>query len=355
MAHAYSIEDYVGPCSATYVAYREERPHHVASGGVVTALAVSLLRSGAADGVAMVRATFAADSEAGYEFRIITDPEDVAEFGGSVYYDAPLQRHWQEVAEFDGRVAVCGLPCHVRALRGLQRQGKSPGNVVLVISLFCGHNCTVGLMRAFLERNGIEPARVRDVRFVRTYIEGVVEVDTDDGEQHRLSFSGFNALRNLWVDSKRLCMSCDEHFGAQADVSVGDIFLPEYRDLGVRVSAVVVRTDAGERAWDDLVRSGALNVSPVDVSEVFRAQRRVVIASKDTLSRYRAARMLGYTTAKPVEGRFRLRTFATYSFLYAMNRFSQTPAGKRFVRSVPQKLAFAAVLGVKAVHSTLRR
>lgn len=352
---SYSVDEYVGPSRATFVAYLEERPHHVASGGVVTALAASLLESGAVDGVAMVRSDFTDAETDGYEFRIVTDPKDLARFGGSVYYDIPLQKHWGDIAAFDGRVAVVGLPCHMRALSALIDSGKGPGNVALTIALFCGHNCSLQLMRTFMERHGVDPALARDVRIVRTHLEGAVVVTTTDGAEHRLSFSRFNALRNLWLHSKRLCLSCDEHFGAAADVSVGDIFLPEYKELGTRVSAVVVRTEVGQSAWDRLMRGAALTVRPVALEDVFRAQRRVVVASKDTLSRYRAAKMLGYAHAKPAEGRFRLRTFLTYSFLYAVNRRSSSESGARLASRIPERLALFLVLAVKAVHSTLRR
>jgi coenzyme F420 hydrogenase subunit beta len=324
----------------------------VASGGVVTSLLAHALRSGMVDAVALSKGDYS-NGKIDYRFDLVTDADRVQDYGTSVYFNIPVERHWKKIDEFPGRVAVCALPCHIAAFRRRQQEGRGLANVPLLLSLFCGHNNEPELLNFVFDQHGIDEAEVTDVRVDRSYLGGDVWVEMSDGTLRSIPFRHFNVYRGLWCFSKSMCRYCDDHLGAHADISIGDVFVPEYRNRALKHSAMVARTEAGCSLIHSALRSNVLSAEPIDTDIVFRAQKRVIVPSGDLLSRYYACRLVGYTAKRPSEGRFRLRSFMTYLMLLLNDRVSKTRWGKRLLRVIPKPLLYAYIAAIKLVNNSL--
>lgn len=324
----------------------------VASGGVMTSLLAHALRSGLVDAVAVSRGDYT-QGKIGYQFDLVTDADRVQDYGTSVYFNIPVERHWKLIDEFPGQVAVCALPCHIAAFRRRQQEGRGLANVPLLLSLFCGHNNEPELVRFVLGQNGIDESEVADIRVDRTYLSGDVWIELSDGTLRSIPFRHFNVYRSLWCFSKSMCRYCDDHLGAHADISIGDVFVPEYRSQTVKHSAMVARTPAGCTLVKSAIESNVLKAERIDADVVFRAQKRVIVPSADLLSRYYACRLLGLTAKRPAEGRFRLRSFITYFLLLLNDCISKTRWGKSLLRFIPKPLLYAYIAAIKLTNNSL--
>ena len=96
-----------------------------------------------------------------------------------------------------------------------------------------------------------------------------------------------------------------------------------------------------------------MTLEQVEPSVVFRAQKRVIVPSGDLMSRYYACRVAGFTAKRPREGRFRLRSFMTYSMLHLNDRLSQTSWGKKLIGRVPKPLLYAYIATIKLINNSL--
>jgi coenzyme F420-reducing hydrogenase beta subunit len=324
----------------------------VASGGMVTTLLATALRSGTIDGAAVSKASFDG-AKLGYRFDIVTDPDQLGDYAGSAYYNIPVERHWKQLDRFDGRLAVCALPCHTAILRRRQESGRGLANVNLFISLFCGHNNEADLIRFVFEKEGIDERQVASMWVERTYLGGSFRITFHDGSQTAFPFRRFNVYRSLWFFSKQMCRYCDDHLGQAADVSIGDVFLPEYRKRSVKHSLAVARTETGWRVLRAAIDDGVFCAEEVDPLVAVRAQKRILIPSADSQSRYYACRLLGFPGGSLQQGRFRLRSFLTYSLLHFNDRLSQWRWGRTLLKWIPRPLLYAYIALIKLLNNTL--
>lgn len=350
-----ALSDYLGEYTAIFAGYTSDpkRRIRVASGGLATTLLGIALHDKVVDGVAVVRADFS-DGKVGYKFNIITDPEMLSEYGSSVYFDIPIEKHWKELAEFPGKVALCSLPCHTRIMKNMKENKRRLMNVELFVSLFCGHNNKIELMRFVLDKEGIKEADVSDMWFERSYLGGKINLLLRDGSNVIIPFRHFNIYRSLWFFSKPMCRYCDDHLGLRADISVGDLYIKEYRELPTKHSAVIARTPLGLNIIKSAIDKEAIVVHNIDPETVFRAQKRIIVPSRDGLSRYLACRLLGYTSRTLMPGRFRIRSFLTFFALLLNDRFSRISWGPAVLKRVPRVFLYLYIAAIKIINNTLR-
>jgi coenzyme F420-reducing hydrogenase beta subunit len=345
---------YVCPYSAIYAGYasRPQDRRHVASGGLATVLLAEALRGGVVDGVVVSKADFA-DGSIGSRIDIVTDPDRVQDYGTSVYFDIPVERHWRALDQFHGSLAVCSLPCHTDILRRRKLSGRSLDNVKLFVSLFCGHNSQAELLRFVFHREGIDEAQVASMYIDRSHLGGDVRVQLRDGSERVFPFRHFNVYRSLGFFSKPLCHHCDDHLGFHADLSIGDLFTGKYRHTGVKHSALIVRTEPGAKLVQLARENGSVRLEELDPDLILRAQKRVLIPSGDLMSRYWACWLVGVPARKPQRGAFRFRSFLTYAALLFNDRLSQRRWGRKLIRSLPRPFLYSYVAVIKLVNTTL--
>lgn len=346
---------YLGPHLDLYAAYanKDGNRERISSGGIVTTVLQQCLEESLVDGVALARCAFE-NGDIGYRFSILTDPREIPEYGSSAYFNIPIERHWKELDQFDGKLAICCLPCHCSLLRKRQESLHKSLHIRYIVSLFCGHNNEAELIRFVLRKESIPLSEVIDMQVKRHYLSGVLVFTLNDGRTREVDFRRFNVYRSLWFFSKNMCRQCDDHLGAQSDMSVGDIFTSRYRRLSPKRSAVVVRTGKGRELMDQVIRSGKINYEKVPAEEIFASQKRVIVPSADLKSRYYALRWNGYAVKKGKYGRFRIRSFLTYTMLYFNDRLSQRKWGRKVIGVVPRPLLYGYIALIKLINHSLK-
>lgn len=345
------LDRYVGPHIDTYAGYavREEHRINVASGGVMTTLLRHALSSGYVDGVAAGTADFS-QRGIGYRIKILTDPNELEKFGASSYFNIPIERHFKEIRAFDGKLALCALPCHI----GMFTRTKTE-NIKLKLSLFCGHNNEAELLRFVFNKHGVDETQVSWMKVDRSYLGGSLVVHLRDGSISHIPFRHFNVYRSLWLFSKPICKVCDDHLGRHADISVGDIFIKEYRKRDIKHSAVVVRSELGQAFFETVKEAGLLNLDVIPAEKVFAAQKRVLLPSGDLASRYFACRLIGYPADKSMRnGVFRVRSFITSLLQLLNSKLSNTRVGLGLIGLTPKPILYGYIAAIKLVNNTLR-
>ncbi len=246
--------DGLGPITGAYSARSSEDLDGAQDGGAVTALLVALLESGDIDGAVVTRRLDAFRGET----IVATTAEEILGAAGSVYHQAnPLAVLGGPLADGAERLAFVGTPCQISVLRALQRfpwryRRSAASAVVLAIGLFCTRSFEpLELMRALL-------ARGEDISEVR-------KVDIRDGKLHLHGPEGDNEVgpvREFRGAALKGCDECTDFAGRSADLVVGNMG----SDPGF--STVLVRTDAGARAWE--AAASRLDVRPLDDLEPLR-------------------------------------------------------------------------------------
>jgi len=294
---------YLGKITDCYLGYSSDITirEHSASGGIVSQLIIFLLKTKQIDGALLSRSRVI-ENKISYEVKIVTNPDEVLNYSSSVYFDIPLLKYIPEIQQFDGRLAVVGLPCHIHAIRKkIARDQNVAMKIVLFIGLFCGHNSRKELLLDVLNKKGIQERDVRQLIFRKGHWRGTMEIILNDDRRVSFPFQHFSIYQNLFCDSLKKCLHCYDHTAEQADLSCGDAWLPYLKNDPIKHSIIIARDDNANEILHEMRRKGDLFLMQIEPDIVFKSQKRSIIFHKSIEARSKIGKLLGYSIDCPQE------------------------------------------------------
>lgn len=260
-----------------YAADREIR-ERAASGGVITALLVHLLKSGQIDG-AWVTRTKVEDGSLGYDTFIASTEEEIRDCASSVYMSIPMMKHLDMLRSFPGKTAVVMTPCQLRALdRILKRDPELAEKVVLKIGVYCSGNHSREATLTALAQAGVSLNGAKRLYYRQGHWRGQSVMEYEDGTRKPFSYTKtICAYKNAYFYEQAGCMTCQDHFAFAADISVGDIWLKEMKKNPIKHSSCVIRTEQGKRMYASALRAGVIRDSHISGRDLVRSQKRALV------------------------------------------------------------------------------
>ena len=233
------------------------------TGGVMTALAAYLLKSGRVDFILQVKTS---DSEPTFGDPVLSFTEaDVFEAAGSRYGPAAPLLDIGAALDRNQPFAFFAKPCDVNALRNYAQQDERVDRLVkYCVVMVCGGYGTPRGTEAFFKRVGIEADSVTGLRYRGRGCPGPTRVDTPTGshEYHYIDYWGED--ETTWTLPFR-CKVCPDGIGEAADIAASDSWvgggpnrIDSVDDPGINV--LVARTRAGEELIAAAAVDGALTL-----------------------------------------------------------------------------------------------
>lgn len=231
------------------------------TGGVLTALAQYLLKSGR---VAFVLHTRTSDTEPGFGQQHYSYTEaDALAAAGSRYGPTATLVDLEAALSRGEPFAFIGKPCDLTALGNQARHDPRIDALIRYrLAMVCGGFMPPAAQNALLEGFGIEPETITALRYRGRGCPGPTTITTPDGvrELHYLDFWGEDSSQ--WSLPFR-CKICPDGIGEHADIAASDNWpggapdrAESETDPGTNIA--VVRTKAGEDLLAAAVADGAL-------------------------------------------------------------------------------------------------
>jgi coenzyme F420 hydrogenase subunit beta len=271
---------------------------HSTSGGLVTAILLSLLRRGEIDGAVV----------------IVSDPEQiwkgksiVARSEGEIlaamkskYAICPTNAAFAEIRTTPGRYALVGLPCQIHGfVKAAELDQRLRERVVLTIGLFCHAAVEHEALRIIWESLGTKTSSA--TRYISRVGKhpGTPHLELADGSLYPVYFGekrGYrpssmeiiNIVYRLYTPAR--CLTCFDASAEFADIAVGDPWMaPPHAgvDFYKGWSFALVRTARGQQVCAQLARDGAAHIEPVTQREALACNRMMA-----TEKRWRAFRVI---------------------------------------------------------------
>lgn len=262
-----------------------------ASGGLATWTLETLLRQGTVDRV--ICASPNPDPEKLFRYAVVDTPEQLRACAKSCYYPLEMSEVVQYAMANEGRYAVVGLPCFLKAIRLAEMRnprlrerivfhaglvcGKLPGKsfAEYVIKLAGGDLSKVEQI-SFREKHG--SVNACDMIFTYRYRAGS---DQPDGSVHW--DDGYGQAWNSGCFKNNACNYCDDIFAEVADCVFMDAWLRPYLEDPKGTSFVLART----KQADDLLRfgisHGELALSEASIDRCIMSQAVVVQSKRRSL------------------------------------------------------------------------
>ncbi len=273
-------DKYIGEhiaCRKGYAADENIRKN-AASGGMVTALLVHLLKTKQIDG-AWVTKSKIDNGKIAYETFIATSEEELKSCSSSIYMDMPLLKHLDMVKSFNGKIAVVLTPCITKALSVMmEKDAELKEKIALKLCLYCSGNHSEKPTTLSLEKCGISLENAERIYYRRGHWRGQSSVIYKDGSEKHLSYTKtICAYKNAYFFEKGSCMLCQNHYGRESDISFGDIWLKEMKGNPIKHTSCIIRNQKAYDMYKSAVDAKAIIDSHISDTKIIKSQKRALV------------------------------------------------------------------------------
>jgi coenzyme F420 hydrogenase subunit beta len=244
------------------------------SGGVISAVAISLIENGLVDSVIATGAD--PTDPIGNVTALRNDRNDVMAAAGSRYAPSSPLAEIERYLSYGRRFAFIGKPCDVAALRRLAKRDSRVDQLVpYMLAFFCaGVPSRKGTLEV-LDALGVAHDDVEAFRYRGDGWPGLARARRRDGSEETMDYnSSWGNILNRHLQFR--CKICPDGTGEFADISCADAWYgtdgyPDFTERDGR-SLIVARTAKGREILDALAENGRIATEPLAVEEISKMQ-----------------------------------------------------------------------------------
>lgn len=252
------------------------------SGGLVTALLIFALEEGIIDGALVTG--MSTENPLVPEVFIARTAEDVIAASKSKYCPVPAGVGLKEILKEEGRFAFVGLPCHIHGVRKAELASRQlKDRIVLHLGILCSLSRTFQATEYVLRRYKIKREDIARLDYRGKGWMGYMTIVLKNGDRRLFPFITYYKLllRNYFTPMR--CTLCSDHSAELADISLGDIFIPEFRGDKFGISQVISRNELGEEFLKRAVLAGKIKLFDVGKDKVIKSQTHGLLIKKSYL------------------------------------------------------------------------
>lgn len=252
----------IGRYYNSYVGYSDKYRETSSSGGLATYLTAKLLEDDQVDYVVSVGV---GDTDY-YDYQISNTVDEVLKTSKTKYYPVSMANVLKHIENNDGRYAIVGTACFVKAVRLLQYYNPLfKERVKFVVGIICGGQKSRYYTDFLASRLEFAPNTFHNPQFrVKDKDSYALDysfscINNDDGEARSIKMQGLGDMWGTGLFKNNACDFCDDVTSELADISLGDAWIEPYSKDGKGTNVIVTRSPLA----DNLVRNGWANKSLV--------------------------------------------------------------------------------------------
>lgn len=276
-------DDKIGKYIACYAGYVEQDNYREkgSSGGVGKWIGSVLLENNEIDYFIQLKSNESKEpNKLLFSYAVFSNAKSVIEGSKSAYYPTSLEGILSIIKSTEGRYAITGIPCNIKALRLLSiNDDIVKERIKYTVGIICGGMKSANQSLMIGWQLGIHPNNLVGIDFRRKYKnrpadQKIYEAwsNIDNKERYKDSNKIYGTDYGSGFFKPKPCDYCDDVVSETADISVGDAWLNEYSKDPRGNSLIIVRN---EKLNDLLVKyseKGVLHLDSVSEEEAGRAQ-----------------------------------------------------------------------------------
>jgi coenzyme F420 hydrogenase subunit beta len=266
-----------------------------ASGGIISAILIWLLRKNLIDG-AVVLGMSKTEPWLTQAF-IATSEAEILEAAQSKYIISSNNDILPEIAAFKGRLAYVGLPGQIQSIRKLQAiDHPSVKNIRYIFGPFYGNTLHFSSINSFLKTHGEKDYRnITKLYFRHGEWPGNMRVELKSGRI--IELKKFHANYLIPFHILRNSLYCTDLTNEFTDISGGDAWAPVYEERGKGFSMVISRSKKGDEILQQMIGEGWLKFDQISEQEAITMHSHGYdFKKRGGFIRIRFRRLLGKST-----------------------------------------------------------
>ncbi|MCW8159140.1 Coenzyme F420 hydrogenase/dehydrogenase, beta subunit C-terminal domain [Stutzerimonas stutzeri] len=267
----------IGRYHAIYAGYSEKYRETSSSGGIASFMYEALFDKGLINHVVTVGESKSSDSY--YQYNIISNKEELLSIAKTRYHPVTLASTLEKIKQLDGRVAISGVGCFIKAIR--LAQDKDPilkEKIAFLVGIICGGVKSKFFTEYLAARAGASSNfskpdyRVKDLR--STAVDyGFSCIDNPSDTTKLIKMREVGDMWGTGMFKANACDFCDDVTTELADVSLGDAWLDPYDQDGGGHSVILARSALAQDILQDGLFTNALQMETLPLELFLLSQQ----------------------------------------------------------------------------------
>jgi coenzyme F420 hydrogenase subunit beta len=186
-----------------------------------------------------------------FNYAVFSNKEDVIKGSRSSYYPVSLDNILKLIKEKEGRYAITGVPCFIKALRLLSLENDIiRSRIRFTLGIVCGGMKSANHAKFIGWQLGVKPDNLIGIEFRKKHPDKpagnkIYQVwsNLDEIERYKEASLIFGTDWGPGYFKPNACDYCDDVIAETADISFGDAWLPQFESDPGGTSVVVVRNE----------------------------------------------------------------------------------------------------------------
>ena len=304
----------IGKYINTYVGYSNEFRVTSSSGGIATYIFEQLLKLEIVNHLIIVK-----EVNGSYKYQLFSDYTKIKEISKTRYIPVTLDKLFQQIELIEGKIAVSGVACFIKAIR--LKQHYNPylkTKISFLVGIICGGLKSLHYSDYLAKRSGIHKKyHNQDYRVKNPHSNATDYSFKAFNEKKDIFQIRMNELGDMWgsgLFKANACDFCDDVTTELADISLGDAWLKPYSDDGLGNSVIVTRSLLAEELIKVGMANKELNLNTLSLEDFKRSQQGSFNHRQNGLG-YRVSRRRKMGKLIPKK---RERFFSRIPFLYQL-------------------------------------
>ena len=266
-------DDQIGVFNNIYVGYSNEFRETSSSGGIATYVFKELLRQQIVDKLFIV-----SETNGEYAYKLFSSYNEILKISKTRYIPVSLDQLFLEIDRIDGKIAISGVGCFIKAIR--LKQFYNPelkDKIPFLVGIICG-GLKSRFFTDFLSQSAgiVGEYRGQDYRIknknstASDYVYGAFDMKN---KFHDVRMKSLGDMWGTGLFKANACDLCDDVTTELADISLGDAWLHPYVKEGLGNSVVVTRS----KLADDIIKFGIkreeLTLEEIDLTTFKKSQQ----------------------------------------------------------------------------------
>lgn len=267
----------IGKYNTIYAGYSNEFRLSSSSGGVGTYISTELLEKKIVDHIFSIKESSVPGTF--YEYAVSSNKADLLIASKTRYFPVTLATVFSEINKLEGKVAIVGVGCFIKAIRLAQHADPYlKEKIPFLIGIICGGVKSRFFTEYLASKMEIKAEDIRKPQFRKKDVDSTAfdySFSCLQGETEEKSIR-MQSIGDMWgtgLFKANACDFCDDVTTELADISLGDAWLYPFFKDGKGTNVIVTRSATADQLMKEGTESNKLTIDLLSLESFLASQQ----------------------------------------------------------------------------------